>query len=235
MPSKAARFFTAPRLAWKLAIEPASTAARAAWVAFLLVTIVVPAVTDALGWPWSVAGLLLTLLALSWIALHRANPPGAEVKVTWDGDSTDFVTRLCVENAGQAATFSAKLELLEIRGHYEWRRGRHPTYYKPAWNETSEHEVRILPGDFRYLLLSRMDPVYADDGLRGAQFGFYRHTRGGVEWTADNLWTLDGAFSPWPVFVVRVSLLSDPPAEQPFEKRFEIECLRTGCRLRPLD
>lgn len=235
MPSKAARLFAAPLLAWKLAIKPASAIVRLAWLAVTMVTVILPAVIPVLGWPWSVAGLLLVLLALSWIALHRANPPGAEAKVTWDGDSTDFVTRLCVENAGQAATFSAKLELLEIRGHHDWRPGGQPIYYKPAWNETSDHEVRILPRDFRYLLLSRMDPVYGERGLIGAQFGFYRHTRGGVEWTADNLWRLEAALAAWPVFVVRVSLLSDPPAEQPFEKRFEIECLRTGCRLRALD
>lgn len=223
---------TAPRLVWELVLKPLSGVGRAMAGLMAFFTVVLPALEPSLGWPWSVSLFLLFLLCLSWVTLHRARRPGPQANVTWDEGKPEYVSRLCVENTGETATFSAKMELLEIRGLGTWRRSEHPIFYKPAWNETSEAEVRILKGDFRYLLLSRMDPLTSEEGLRGAKFGFYRLTRGGIEWTADHGWSLGAAADKWPVFVVRVSLLSEPPSEAPFEKEFEIECLRRGCRLR---
>lgn len=232
--SKTKRAFAAPRLIWELVIQPLSTAGRVVAGLVALGTVVLPALLEALGWPWSVSVLLGIILALSLIALHRIQTTGPQAHVTWSEEKT-FVPLLCVTNLGDAALFSAKLELLEVRNFPQTKpKPSLPTFYLPAWNETDELALKILKGDSRYLLLAKTEPLTKGSEVVGASLGFYRLTRKGREWERDWIWrTPENGQSP--VFVVRVWVFSEPAAHAHFKRDFEIECLWTGCKLRAIN
>lgn len=176
---------------------------------------------------------LSILLLISLKALHRTKwTGGPELEVTWS-EAPSFVPKLCVicvMNRGESGTFTGVLELLEIRGR-SYQHSPFETLYKPAWNETASESVRIVKGDFRYLLLARIDPKAKEGELSGYEFGFYRLTRGGIEWTPDHAWSTKASA---PLFIVRLTILCEPAAVNSFEEFFEISVVGSQCRIRRL-